>query len=219
MAVPEEMIATVRRAIMGMYKKKQHVTLDTILAQLKENKTRQTKWQWCRTTLYTFLTTSMNYVYKPKKSYYKSLKENAAIAEQRVRFIKQIQAYRSEGRSIFYQDETWINKNMTPLKAWMDQNAKGGPSLPPGKGDRSIICHVGNEDGFLEQAKLIYRGKKALKESDYHSDMNGDVFIDWMQKQVFKNVPKGSVIVIDRATYHQVLTEDTKPASSKLNKI
>ena len=49
---------------------------------------------------------------------------------------------------------------MTPLKAWIDEDATGQPSLPQGKGDKSIISHVGNENGFLEQT---YRGKKHSK--------------------------------------------------------
>ena len=110
---------------------------------------------------------------------------------------------------------------MTPIKAWIkdNDNAVGPPALPQGKGERRIISHIGNEEGFLEEAKLIYRGKKALKDSDYHSDMNAEVFQHWMEEKVFKNVLPGSVIVIDRATYHQVLTDETKPASSALSKL
>ena len=45
----------------------------------------------------------------------------------------------------------------------MDEDATGQPSLPQGKGERSIISHVGNEKGCFEQAKLIYKGKKHSK--------------------------------------------------------
>ena len=48
----------------------------------------------------------MSYVYKKKASYFSSLKENVTVALQRANFIKQIKEYRSEGRSIYYQDET-----------------------------------------------------------------------------------------------------------------
>ena len=48
--------------------------------------------------------------------------------------------------------------------------------------------------------------------------MNGDVFENWMETKVFPNVPAGSVIVVDRATYHMTLTKETKPASSFFNK-
>jgi len=219
MEVPESIIPHIRKVIMGMYQQKKHVTLDTLLLQLKNKlSTRQTKWKWSRTTLYKLLTSRMNYNYTEKKSHYESLKENVVIAEQRVKYIKQVKAYRDEGRAIFYQDETWVTKNMTPLRAWLDENREGAPSLPQGKGQRTIICNIGNEDGFVEQARLIYRGKKALKNSDYHTEMNSEVFQKWMENNVFGAVPAGSVIVLDRATYHMKLTEDSKPAPSNFTK-
>ena len=107
---------------------------------------------------------------------------------------------------------------MTPLRAWLDKHKEGAPSLPQGKGQRTIICNIGNEDGFVEQARLIYRGKKALKNSDYHTEMNSEVFQKWMENNVFGAVPAGSVIVLDRATYHMKLTENSKPAFSDFTK-
>lgn len=224
MTVPQRCIPQVRKTIMGMYKAQEHVTLDTILTKLQAKRggrIKHTKWKWSRTTLYNFLIKQMNYCYKSKKSYYDSVKEDLTIAEQRVKYLKQLKEYREEGRPIYYQDETWVNKNMTTLKAWIDDNdnAVGAPGMPQGKGERSIVSHVGNENGFLDGAELIYRGNKALKNSDYHSEMNAKVFQHWTKKEVFPKLPKNSVLVIDRATYHTVLTEETKPASSKFNKL
>ena len=48
--------------------------------------------------------------------------------------------------------------------------------------------------------------------------MNWEVFSDWMKEKVFPTLPAGSVIVLDRATYHMVLTENSKPASSNMTK-
>ena len=42
-------------------------------------------------------------------------------------------------------------------------------------------------------------------------------WIEW--KKVFTNIPAGSVVVIDRATYHTKLTKDTTPASSSFTKL
>ena len=108
---------------------------------------------------------------------------------------------------------------MTPMHAWLDPTREGGPTLPQGKGQRSIVCHIGCEYGFVEGARLIYRGNKALKDSDYHTEMNTAVFQKWIEDKVFKTVPPGSVIVIDRATYHTTLTEETKPAASSFTKL
>ncbi|DBA00866.1 TPA: hypothetical protein N0F65_008509 [Lagenidium giganteum] len=122
----------------------------------------------------------MSYTYGKRRKYYQNLKEDVAIAAQRVEYIKSVRAYRAEGRPIFYQDETWVNKNMTPSSVWLDAEGEGGFAVPQGKGERSIICHVGGRSGF---------------------------------------VPRRSVIVIDRATYHTTLTDATKPARSTFKKL
>ncbi|DAZ93081.1 TPA: hypothetical protein N0F65_010097 [Lagenidium giganteum] len=108
---------------------------------------------------------------------------------------------------------------MTPSRVWLDDEGEGGFAVPQGKGERLIICHVGGRSGFVVGAKLIFRGSKALKDSDYHTEMNASVFMDWMKRRVFPAVPRRSVIVIDRATYHTTLTDATKPARSTFKKI
>uniref|UniRef100_K3WS06 Tc1-like transposase DDE domain-containing protein n=1 Tax=Globisporangium ultimum (strain ATCC 200006 / CBS 805.95 / DAOM BR144) TaxID=431595 RepID=K3WS06_GLOUD len=107
---------------------------------------------------------------------------------------------------------------MTPAKCWMDKDGEGAPTAPSGVGMRSIVCHVGSEDGFVNGAGLVYRGKHALQGSDYHSEMNLSIFLDWLEKRVFPAIPPRSVLVIDRATYHTVLTEETKPAKATFTK-
>ena len=69
MSVPRENIAVVRTTIFEMYKKKEHVTLDTLLKKLQDRiATRITAWKWGRTTLYRLLTTKMNFNYGMKKT-------------------------------------------------------------------------------------------------------------------------------------------------------
>ena len=65
-----------------------------------------------------------------------------------------------------------MNKNITPVRAWMDPERNGPPKMQQGKEERSIICHTGCEQGSVEQARLIYRENKALKDSDNHTKMN-----------------------------------------------
>ena len=48
--------------------------------------------------------------------------------------------------------------------------------------------------------------------------MNGEVFKDWFITKLLPNVPNGSVIVIDRASYHLELRSFSKCASSSWNK-
>lgn len=112
------------------------------------------------------------------KGYHVSLKEDVVIDAQRIKYIKQVQKCRNEGRAIYYQDETWVNKNMTPLKGWLDENGEGVPAFSQGKDMRSIISHIGSQDAFLEGAMLIYRGENSLRDPDYHTDTNSKVFQD-----------------------------------------
>ena len=107
---------------------------------------------------------------------------------------------------------------MKPKRAWLNENREGEQKIPQGKGERSIVCHIGSEDGFVEPACLIFCGKKSLKHSDYHTEMNSEVFLDWIERKVFCNIPKSSVVVIDRATYHLKLTQQSAPAASNLKK-
>ncbi|KAF1315129.1 putative retroelement, partial [Globisporangium splendens] len=50
--------------------------------------------------------------------------------------------------------------------------------------------------------------------SNYHTETNSGVFLDWMEKRVFPTVPPNSVLVIDRASYHRTLTPDSQPVKA-----
>ena len=105
----------------------------------------------------------MNYSYGQRTGHYEQLLEKTSIIVQRIEYIKQIKKYRSEGKPIYYQDETWVTKSMTLNNVQLDENGRGGLKVPQGKGERSIICRIGGENGFVENAKLIFRGTKSKK--------------------------------------------------------
>lgn len=140
--------------------------------------------------------------------------ERDDIINWRRDYLIKIKKYREEGRKIFYLDETWVNEGQTSSKIWCDtkiMSAKQafldglsiGLKSPSSKGRRLIVGHVGSEDGFLENALLVFESKKS---GDYHQDMNGDVFINWF-KNVIQLLPEKSVIVMDNAPYHSVFSE------------
>ena len=84
-------------------------------------------------------------------------------------YLDWIQNYRTEGRRIYYQDETWIFKNMAWRKAWKNKignTTDGCFSVPFEKGERSILSYIGSpETGLLEQSMLLFRGSKSNKSS------------------------------------------------------
>ncbi|DAZ95226.1 TPA: hypothetical protein N0F65_003461 [Lagenidium giganteum] len=107
----------------------------------------------------------MSYTYRKRRTCYQNLIEDVAIAAQRVEYIKRVRAYRAEGRPIFYQDETWVNKKMTPSSVWLDDEGEGGFALPQGKGGCSIICHVGGRSGFVRRSVII------IDRATYHTTL------------------------------------------------
>lgn len=219
MVVPEYFIPVIRQTITQMYVDNKHVTVTTLLAELTTARvTRSSGWKWSRATLHRFLTTKMRYTHGSRSTYYEQLKENASVAAQRSKYIREIKAYRSQGRPIYYQDETWAKKNMTPINVWVDECGSGGFKVPIGQGGRSVICHVGGASGFVENTKLIFRGSKSLKDADYHTEMNSNVFLDWMERRVLPNLQPNAAIFVDRASYHRTLTPESQPVKSNWKK-
>ena len=57
------------------------------------------------------------------------------------------------------------------------------------------------------------------KTGDYHGQMNWDIFKKWFLEKLLPNIPESSLIIMDNAPYHKVLSENSAPtaASSKEN--
>jgi len=60
----------------------------------------------------------------------------------------------------------------------------------------------------------VFQAKR--KTGDYHDQMNWDNFSKWFIHQLLPNIPKNSLIVMDNASYHNVLVDDALEASSIL---
>lgn len=155
------------------------------------------------------------FTFSKRQNHYEHQRERADIVQKRASYLDGIQNYRDEDYVIYYQDETWVFKSMAQSMVWSHEDAReANYKVPSGSGDRCIVSHLGSaETGLLEGCLLMYRGIKANKSADYHSEMNTDVFIDWLKKKVFpkmKSLGKKCVLVLDRATYHTQLTPETK---------
>lgn len=160
-----------------------------------------------RTKLWSVLK-SINFRYE--KFQRKSLLiERGEIVQWRRDYLRKIRHERSQGKRIYYLDETWINEGYTVNKFWQDKNVLSsrqafmegwstGLRPPSGKGRRIIITHIGSSDGFVNGGLLTFESKKT---GDYHEDMNSDVFEEWFT-QMIDLIPLGSIIVMDNASYH-----------------
>eukprot|EP00171_Calliarthron_tuberculosum_P004037 IDg4037t1 len=142
-------------------------------------------WTWSRATLHRFMLSS-GFVYQDRLSHYEVSKTREDIMSMRDNFLEWVQSYR-------IKDMTYCTK----MKR---------------SGERSILTHVISEnDVFLKNCMLLYRGAKANKSDDYHTEMNWDIFSSWCQKTVFPAISahkKNAVLVLDRASYHTKLDEE-----------
>ena len=168
---------------------------------------------------------SICFIYGERVSHYEHTETIEDVVKMRNNYLTWIDKYRQEGYRIYYQDETWVFKNMTCTKVWRDSSEDKIDevfTVPSGKGERSILSHVGcAETGLLNECMLLFRGAKSNKSSDYHTEMNWNVFSSWCEKKVFPPLQRTghkSVLVLDRATYHTALDDDDRWPVTSWNK-
>lgn len=106
---------------------------------------------------------------------------------------------------------------MTNSMVWHDTeggSTKDTFTVPAGSGERSILCHLASDKTELvEGFMVLYRGKKALKDSNYHKELCWDVFSLWCKKAVFPTLTakkRKTVLVLDRATFHTYIDDEDK---------
>ena len=80
---------------------------------------------------------------------------------------------------------------------------------PTGVGERLIIINAITKDGWVPNAKLIYKSTK--KTGDSHGQVNYELFSKWFQEKLLPNIPKNSLIIMDNAPYHNVLSPCSAP--------
>lgn len=101
---------------------------------------------WSRSTLYRFKK-RMGFIYGDRVTHYQYTKTRCDIIATRNDYLEWIHKYRDLGYRIYYQDETWVFKNMTCKKFWQDtkgESTQGLQNVPSGSGERSILSHVGS---------------------------------------------------------------------------
>jgi len=149
------------------------------------------------------------------------LKEKDHIVAARQRYLRRKRANRKgEGtiRPEVYLDESYVNKNHSNDFVWYFDDDGPWIQKPTGKGERLIIINAITKDGWVPEAKLTFKSTK--KTGDYHGQMNQGMFTKWFRDKLLPNIPKGSLIIMDNATYHNVLSVHSAPtATCKKEKI
>jgi len=59
-------------------------------------------------------------------------REKRSIVKQLERFIEKMREYRADGRTIFCNNETWADENMTPGRMWTDMSCRARMNVTSG---------------------------------------------------------------------------------------
>ena len=68
---------------------------------------------------------------------------------------------------LFLKHIQFIKIHTPQAKQWQTQDGSEGRKVPIGRGERAVFVHAGGEDGFVEGAELVFKGK--TEATDYHS--------------------------------------------------
>lgn len=115
-----------------------------------------------------------------------------------------------------YLDESYVNKNHSNDFTWY--YGEDGPWVqkPTGKGERLIILNAITSNGWVPGAELVFKSNR--KTGDYHGQMNWDLFKKWFTEMLLPNIPEGSLIIMDNAPYHNILSDHSPPTPQSSKK-
>ena len=184
--------AVIRRAVHSFYESKEYPTISGILEKVKE----QCGFPGGRFCMWRVLR-ELGFSYKKRDNKH-YIYEQRNILEQRHTYLQTIRKVRRDNtHDLIYTDETWVN---AMEHIWVDSDRKGGWKVQSGKGQRLIVVHVGGLEGWVEDSGLVFRFR--TNSADYHDEMNGEHYTEWLTEQLLPQLERPSVIILDNAFYH-----------------
>ena len=155
---------------------------------------------------------------RPDTDNKQTLIERCDLAMKRCTFLRKIREFWQQQKPVFDLDETWVDTHTYPAKQWVAPEGQQGRKLPISRGQRFVVLHCGSQEtGFVEGCDLVFLSK-ANDGRDYHSEMNGRIFENWVKDQLTPALPSHSVVVMDNASYHSVQVEGSKAPTSATRK-
>ncbi|WP_320045493.1 transposase [uncultured Desulfobacter sp.] len=139
-------------------------------------------------------------------------KEKDHVVVARQRYLRRKRANRKGKGTIrpeVYLDESYVNKNHSTDFVWYYDDDGPWIQKPTGKGERLIIMNAITKDGWVSGAKVTF--KSTRKTGDYHGQMNQAMFSKWFEEKLLPNIPARSLIIMDNAAYHNVLSPVSAP--------
>ena len=214
MKMDDEDAAVIRPALVALVLEKKPIHLDSLLMRIKQD---NPGWGWSRSTLHRALTKRCGITFRRREDkHYLQMYEDPGNVQRRAWYLKFFFEYAQQGRAFIFMDESWLNKNMVPSHCWTDGTCDCELKVPSGKGEHWILIGAGSKDGWVDASVKMWKGH--VQSEDYHSEMNGEVFQHWLHEHLLPYISPNSCIVINRAPYHTMLTEDTKAATASMKR-
>ncbi|KAJ3656116.1 hypothetical protein Zmor_015214 [Zophobas morio] len=141
--------------------------------------------------------------------------ESERIVRWSIEYLNKIAEFREDHKNIVYLDETWFDTHDIKIKGVSGGSRKCVMNVPSRRGKRVIILHAGGANGWLKNGLLISVKNSKDSNADYHENMSAALFEEWMQHQLFPNLPEGSIIVMDNAPSHSRLAEKIPNSSTR----
>jgi transposase len=150
------------------------------------------------------------------------LKEKDHVVVARQRYLRTMRRHREATsgaamRPEVYLDESYINQNHSNAFVWYSSDEGPWIQNPSGQGERLIIMDAITDQGWVEGARVVFTSTRNT--GDYHGQMNGELFHQWFSEKLLPQIPERALIVMDNASYHNVLAEHSAPTAvcSKAN--
>ena len=150
------------------------------------------------------------------------MKEKDHVIAARQRYLRKKRDNRASGKAIdtirpeVYLDESYVNKNHSNDFIWYSDEDGPWVQKPTGKGERLIIIYAITKSGWVPGSKLVF--KSTRKTGDYHGQMNWELFKKWFTEMLLPNIPEQSLIIMDNAPYHNILSEHSPPTPQSSKK-
>ena len=144
-------------------------------------------------------------------------KEKDHVVAARQRYLRRKIANRNGKDTVrpeVYLDESYVNKNHSNDFVWYYDDDGPWIQKPTGKGERLIIMNAITRDGWVPGACAKVTFKSSRKTGDYHGQMNQEIFTKWFSEKLLPNIPAHSLIIMDNASYHNVLSPASAPTPS-----
>jgi transposase len=142
------------------------------------------------------------------------LKEKDHVVAARYRYLREKRGNRQGDevmRPEVYLDAAYGHKNHSNDFIWYWEEEGPWGQKPPGTGERLIIMHAMPKHGWIPTAQLVF--KSTRKTGDDHGQMHHELLSKWFSEQWLPNIPQHSLIMMDHAPSHHVLSPHAAPTA------